>query len=112
MTTWKDRTVAAASGTQTGAIVAAALGITIDAPCFGKSACVTSDGFLMADFVDRNHALRMGAFVGSVSDLIANVKRLADHMKLEPAERSDLFAAVRGWVSQDYSSAKLIGRLV
>ena len=112
MTTWKQAAVTAAHGTQTGAIVAAALDVRIPAPHFGRNACVTSDGFVMADFVDARGNMRHGAFVGPVSDLIANVRRLADFMELEPEQRSELFKAIRGWVSQDYSSAKLIGRLV
>jgi hypothetical protein len=82
MNTWKYRAIAATSGTQFGAIFAAAAGIDIPAPYFSGKAIVTSDNCVMADFVDRNGEGHMGAFVGTLLDLTRNTNGLSAHLKL------------------------------
>jgi hypothetical protein len=105
MMNWQDKAEAATRGTQLGAIIAAALGREIEAPCFHGKASVTSDGFVMCDFTDKSGNGHMGAFVGSMSDLIRNAGGLADHLKLDAAERAEFYEAIKNWISLDYSAS-------
>lgn len=102
MPSWKERALAATRGSRFGAILSAATGTEIEAPCFHGKANVTSDGFVMADFTGSDGRYHMGAFVGAMSDLEANVSGLANHLDLNDDERAELYATVHGWVGRDY----------
>ena len=104
---WKRRAVAATNGTQLGAIICAAFGEKIEAPCFTSKAIITSDGFVQANFTGKDGRQHLSAFVGSASDLVRNVVGLADHLKLNADEKAELFAAIRSWIVTDYSSGAL-----
>lgn len=111
MADWKQRALAATRGTQLGAVLHAATRTECRAPCFGRVATITSDGFVMADFTSANGERHMGAFVGSSSDLVRNSLGLADHLSLDNEARSELFKAVRGWVTTDYSNGNVLKKL-
>lgn len=111
MMNWKHRAISATIGTQFGAILAAVTGEKIPAPYFEGRATITSDNFVMANFVDRNRQMHLGAFVGSVNDLIQNTTRLATHLHLTPEEKAELFTAIRGWIAADYSGGRLLKML-
>ncbi|MCK1671080.1 hypothetical protein [Bradyrhizobium sp. 150] len=101
---WQDKAMAATRGSQLGAIIACALGRNPDdVPRFNGKASVTSDGFIMCDFVDRSGEGRMSALAGSLSDLERNVKGLADHLQLTAEERGEYAEKLGGWISEDYS---------
>lgn len=101
---WQDKAIAATHDSQFGAIIACALGRNPDdVPRFNGKASVTSDGFVMCDFVDRSGESRMGALVGSLNDLERNVKGLADHLQLSAQERGEYAEKLGGWISEDYS---------
>lgn len=102
----RDRLLQVASGTRTGAIIASAYGVKTPPPCFPGKACVTSDGYLMADFIDSGGCLHTGAFAGAIDDLRGNLKALADHCELTAAEREELDAAVQGWITTRYSDTR------
>jgi hypothetical protein len=104
---WKARALAATRGSHFGAIIAAATDTEIEAPCFTSKACITSDGFVMANFEGADGRQHLGAFVGSASDVVNNARGLADHLNLDGADRSELFATIRGWIGQDYSNGAL-----
>lgn len=106
----KTKILAAAGGTQTGALLACVLGVERAAPYFTGKGTITSDGFLMCNFVDRDNQHHHGAFVGSFSDLTANLIRLRDFMQMSKADYNELTLAVSSWISQDYRSASLAGR--
>jgi hypothetical protein len=97
---WKQKSLAATRGTQFGAIVACALGEKIPAPHFRGRPSITSDGFVMCDFVDRNGDGHMGAFVGALSDVERNTKGLAAHLKLSEVECAEYAAAIGGWLGR------------
>ena len=99
---WKEKALAATSGSQFGAVLCAATGTEAPPPCFTSKASVTSDGYVMADFTGKDGQHHMGAFVGSATDLVNNTVGLADHLKLSAAERAELFATVRGWIGADH----------
>jgi hypothetical protein len=99
---WQGITLAATNGTKLGAILRAAYGEPHEdgIAWFGSHATVTSDGFLIADFVESNGEYHMGAFVGSLSDLKDNLGNLARHCKLTEADAIALECAVTKWYGQ------------
>ena len=87
--------------TATQAIIAAAYNLPGRAtPRYGARATVTSDGFLIADFTGRDGFRHMGAFVGSLADLNANIEHFIDHFSLTQEQADDLRAKIRGWYCQ------------
>lgn len=94
--------LAATGHTQTGSIIACAVGQERPAPYFTGKGIITSDGFLMCDFVDRVNQHHMGAFIGHVSSLEENLERVVVHCTLNKEERAELGAAIDAWISQDY----------
>lgn len=99
---WQDKAEAATRGTQLGAIIACTLNREIDAPSFNGKASVTSDGFVMCNFTDKNGGNHMGAFVGSLADLAHNCSGLADHLKLSDDEREAFYDTMKNWIGVDY----------
>jgi len=107
MSNWKERALAATRGSRFGAIFCAATDTKCDPPCFTSKAIITSDNFVMANFTGADGRHHMGAFVGSVSDLVRNTNGLADHLKLTDQERTELFTVMRDWIGTDYSGGRL-----
>lgn len=107
----KTKILAATNGTQLGAILRCALGMDVGAlhQHFVGKANVTSDGFLMCDFVDRGGSYRHGAFVGAISDLNRNIAGLGAHLSLEPAQQAELDALAASWIGKDWRPAKARG---
>jgi hypothetical protein len=106
----KKQIVAQLHGSQTGAIVACALGIAMPAPRFTSKAIVTSDGYVQANFVDRDGTTRHSAFVGSVDELQVNLshaitflQRTIDLSTEDSEELIDL--VIPGWIATDYRKA-------
>jgi hypothetical protein len=100
---WAEKAFAATAGRQLGAILHCALGVEQSGAHFVGKASVTSDGFVMCDFVDANGQYRMGAFVGSLSDLSRNTFGLAEHLDLTPPEAAELRATLLGaWIGKDW----------
>lgn len=102
--TYKEKALAATRGSQLGAVLAAAFGEEIDAPRFDGKATVTSDGFVMCNFIDKNENYYMGAFVGSVHDLYANIQGLSDHLSLNKGDRDQLKEKINQWIEKDWRS--------
>jgi hypothetical protein len=105
--TWQFRAIAATRGPQTqlGAILIAMIrprDASKPGPWFGASAIITSDGYIQSDFMDRHGQFHTGALVGSVRDLIGNLRGLADHLKFSDEERTAMFTEARRWISMDY----------
>jgi hypothetical protein len=96
---WKDRALTAANGTQTGAILRAALGRNVKGATrqYGEHAVITSDGYVMADFVDQRGEGHFGAFVGSYDQMLRNFGRLAAHCDFAGTEHKELLDAVDAW---------------
>lgn len=101
---WLQRALVASRGTRTGAILACAAGVEHPAPHFVGKASVTSDGFLMCDFVDREDGYHHGAFVGSASDLDSNIDGLARFLRFSREDSVALRALIARWTATDYRS--------
>jgi hypothetical protein len=99
--TWKDKAILATHNGQSrfGCILLSAMGRDTDAtqPRFDRRATVTSDGFVICGFLNRNGEYHMGAFVGAYSDLLANCTGLAKHLKLTAKQSAELLALVVKW---------------
>lgn len=91
--------------TQTHAIIACALGRDpmTTAKFLGK-ATVTSDGFIMCDFVDHDGQGRRGAFAGTMVELDDNLIGLIKHLNLGEHELTQLRALIDSWIATDYRS--------
>jgi hypothetical protein len=100
---WKAKVYAATSASKLGAIIACALDVQRDAvPRFEGKAVITSDGFLICNFVTRHGEHHMGALVGSIGDLDKNIEGLIRHLALKSDEAEELTAAVTNWIATDY----------
>lgn len=103
----KNKIVAASRGTMTGALVACALGLERDAlPRYVGTGIITSDGWLMCNFVDRDGTFHPGAFVGAADDLAANIAHLARYMKLGEADGKELAKIMGDWIGQNYRAQR------
>lgn len=103
--TWKAKILAATRGTQLGAIAQCAIDPTkTSLPRFVGLASVTSDGFIMCQFIDRHGENRGSSFVGSVADLERNAIGVATHCELSPADRLAWFGKVQDWIACDWRS--------
>lgn len=106
---WQYRAIEATHGNQSrlGTILLAALDRSANnPPWFGRHAAITSDGFVLCDFMSKSRGMCPGAFVGSLAEVRDNFRGLADHLKLSDTEREDLFKAVRGWLATDHRAIK------
>lgn len=102
----RGRVLAATARTHFGAILACAAEEPGEScPRFVGKASVTSDGFVLCDFVDRDGTFHHGAFVGALSDLKKNACGLVDHLGLDAKEGLELGAVLDGWVGQDFRQA-------
>jgi hypothetical protein len=103
---WVEKALAESAHTRTGAILRCALGLNNknDFPRFMGKASVTSDGWLMCDFIGSSGQLHRGAFVGAASDLTANIGSLAAFLKLNSDDHEAMKAAVANWIGKDYRS--------
>jgi hypothetical protein len=103
--TWRDYAVMATRGNATllGTILLCVLDRNGDGcPRFVGKASVTSDGFILCDYVSRGGVFNPGAFAGAMADLDRNIAGLADHLKLSADDRIALRQAVRDWIALDY----------
>ena len=97
---WKQRALAATRESRFGAIVADALGEKIPAPHFSGRPSITSDGYVMCNFVDGRGQGHMGAFIGSFADVQRNVVGLANHLKLSAEDRAEYAATLTRWLGR------------
>lgn len=110
--TWQYKAIAATRGNQSrlGCILIAMMGLSGDHGCprIGTSAIITSDGYIMARFQTRDRVMHENAMICTVSDLIQNLRGLADHLKLNEKDREAMFAVARSWVQTDYRTTSPI----
>lgn len=99
---WKWRVLRASHSTTTGLVVQAVLAAQPDrGQAFGKHADITVDGQVMC--MHRQLGKWHGPIpIGSISAVRDNVRRLADHCKLDDAEREALFTELRKWIRKDH----------
>jgi hypothetical protein len=107
--TWKDKALAATRGSKFGAIIQSAFGIgagLTTGPRFVGKASITSDGFVMCNFIDSNGQFHFGAFVGAFDDLTRNYRGLSDHLKLNERDRASFRKVLNDWIGNDWRVIK------
>lgn len=70
-------------------------------PWFGPSCIITDTGLVVSNFVDRNNVQKGPTVVCPIQELIDNFRGLADHLRLEAADREEMFSELRKWVAVD-----------
>jgi hypothetical protein len=111
------RAVVATAGTKFGAIFLATLDQKTcddiraafklaDYPAFASSASVTSDGYIIADFVDQHGRGHSGAFAGLYDDFQSNVDGLAKHLRLAGEELKAYRNQMNAWVKEDWRNVR------
>ena len=97
---WQAKALDATKGSLLGAVLRCAMKVERDAlPRFEGQATLTSDGFLMCDFVDAEDMVHFGAFVGANKDYQDNLRKLAAHCKLTGEETGELIRAGQKFLS-------------
>jgi len=74
--------------------------------CFDGKATVTSDAFVMCNFTKADGERELGAFVGGLDDIEANVTGLAQHLELTATEREEFAKVLEGWIAMEYCDGK------
>ena len=101
---WHAMAIIAEKGNQSklGCIIIAMLGyMPKHAPRLRGLAVILPDGTLTADMDLGNGRGFLATPLGPVAEIRDDLRRLADRLKLEDAERVDLFDQFRKWVVRD-----------
>lgn len=76
---------------------------SVGTPFLCSAAKIAKTGHVMADMIDSNgRRFKNQALFGSTKKMEGEFRRFADALRLDDAEREELFAAVRRWVVCDY----------
>jgi hypothetical protein len=107
----KAKILKATNGSKFGAILTCAMDPDMgtkstEIPRFTHKATVTSDGFVMCNFIDKNGDGHMGAFVGAKSDLLQNIEGLARFIKLSLEDERELKRIVDAWMGVEIIHVK------
>lgn len=103
---WQEKLLRTARGMQTGAIVAAILGRDIQQPKYVGKAVVTSDGFVMCNFITKNGESKHGALVSDVDGVCDNLRALVHVCKLTSEQATEFYNIAKAWIAIDYRAVK------
>lgn len=113
---WHRDAIAATQGNNSklGSILLAALGHQPPSGkrMFSRTAVITSGGSVVANYVDKYGDLHTDQFVCSVRDLRDNFRNLADTIKMNDADREDMFNVIRNWIAHDHSGLGVDFKLI
>ena len=102
---WQHRAVRETGGNTTlmGCFVLAILGWQHGRhpPRFGKIARISADGMIFSNMQDSSGRMYRSHCLGPVKTVIDNFRGLADHLKLNDKERSEMFEELRKWFAID-----------
>lgn len=102
---WQRRCVEKTGGNKTllGCFVLAILGWQNGRlpPRFGKVARIDKDGMLISNVQTKDGLSLTNQVLGPVQTVIDNFKGLADELKLNDKDRTEMFAELRKWVFID-----------
>lgn len=70
-------------------------------PAFGKNCDILLDGKVTSS-VRRNGVWGSHEVIGTTISVRDNLRRLADHCKLNDADRNALFAELQKWIRRDF----------
>lgn len=102
---WKHRAVRETGGNSTmmGCFVLAILGWQHGRkpPRFGSRAVINKDGVVISNMQDKDGVKHLNHALGPVQDIIDSFRGLADHLKLDDAERVEMFSELKKWFAHD-----------
>lgn len=70
-------------------------------PRFGRVARISANGLLYSNMQDINYRIYPNHCLGMVETVIENFRRLADHLKLNDADRKEMFLELKKWIARD-----------
>jgi hypothetical protein len=99
---WQYRALRASFGTTTGLIVQAILGRQSRVgQAFGTTCDILKDGTVMTMHRACTGATGHPVMIGSAVSVRDNLRFLADHLKLNDADREAMFEELRKWIMND-----------
>jgi hypothetical protein len=101
---WRAKAMRATEGTRFGIMLLSALGLEPEHPPSCGRPCVTSDGFLIGNYVSEDGESHMGALLGAVADLETNIVAFPRAVGMTLADRKEFYATWRKWIATDYRS--------
>lgn len=106
---WRYRAIAHARGNQSrlGCIVLAMLNKSPDNPprisiLDDVTPVIRADGMVLANMELRNGRGMRATPLGHISEVVDNMRWLADTLKLSDAERTEMFDVLRKWIKKDF----------
>lgn len=101
MKKWQTKALQATLNTRFGCIIRCAFDVDLTTiPRFVGKPSITSDGFVMCDFISRDGIYRHGAFVGDVEDVRMNVRGLTNYLKLNPKDALEFKRLLSDWTNE------------
>ena len=100
---WRFKMVKATRGSQTqlGTLLLAIINKSRPKPSYGDQGYITSDGYLLADFVDKRGEYHPAAFIAPIKTVVDAFRAAADEAKLDGDEVIALFTEFRRWIGSD-----------
>jgi len=99
---WWTRCLLQTEKDKLGLILRAVMGIpTNDPPLLGPSAIIDDKGIVLSNYVDEQNRRHFAHAVCHIDELLDNLRRLVDYLKLSDVQAHALFAQVRGWIKED-----------
>lgn len=70
-------------------------------PQYGRSCTITGDGYVVAPLLRRDGQTDRHSMIGTCGQVESELRKLADHCKMDDAERQELFKTFVEWVGVD-----------
>jgi hypothetical protein len=94
------RALLATENDKLGLILRAAMAKpTKDPPWLGPSAITDHEGMILSNWVDEHNKFHFAAGVCTVEELVDNLRRLCDSLRLSQEEAESIFLPVRQWIT-------------
>jgi len=99
---WWARCLLQTESDKLGLILRAVMAMpTNNPPWLGPSAIIDDKGIVLSNYVDEQNRRQFAYAVCHIDELLDNLRRLVDHLKLSDVQAHALFAQVRGWIKED-----------
>jgi hypothetical protein len=99
---WWTRCLLATEADHLGLILRAVMAKpTLNPPWLGPSAIIDEQGIVLSNYVDEHNHMTFAKAVCHIDDLLDNLRRLCDSLKLSDVHANALFDMVRQWIKSD-----------
>jgi hypothetical protein len=75
-------------------------------PRFGKVAKIDADGIAWSNMQTKGGDIHPNHCLGPLQDIVDSFRGLADHLKLNDADRLEMFSELRKWFAIDQRARK------